>query len=187
MIFAGIGIWLLLSKKISQTFVKNDMKVFVIIIGITGVYVSSAFIRLEVFASISLIILSSIALSILTKNIFKIKFFGIKNYLLKISYVVIIAFLFTLPLVFPENSNWISLVDVPPIILTGGASSSPTNDWLETLEWIKLNTPENAVIASWWDYGYWIQTMSDRPTLVDNSTLNDMENCKSCRNIVECT
>ena len=79
MIFAGIGVWFLLSKKISQTFVKNDMRAFVIIIGISGVYLSSSFIRLEVFASISLIILSSIALSILTKNIFKIKFFGIKK------------------------------------------------------------------------------------------------------------
>ena len=147
------------------------MKAFVIIIGISGVYMSSAFIRLEVFASISLIILSSIALSILTKNIFKIKFFGIKNYLFKISYVVIIIFLFTLPLVFPENSNWINNIDNPPIILTGGTSFPPTTDWLETLEWIKLNTPENAVIASWWDYGYWITTMSDRTTIVDNATL----------------
>jgi len=172
MIFAGLGVWFLLSKKISQTFVKNDMKAFVIIIGISGVYLSSSFIRLEVFASISLIILSSIALSILTKNIFKIKFFGIKNYLFKISYVVIIIFLFTLPLVFPENSNWISNLDVAPTIFTGATGNPPTNDWLETLEWIKLNTPENAVIASWWDYGYWITTMSDRITIVDNATLN---------------
>ena len=172
MIFAGIGIWFLLSKKISQTFVTNDMKAFVIIIGISGVYLSSSFIRLEIFASISLIILSSIALSILTKNIFKIKFFGIKNYLFKISYVVIIIFLFTAPLVFPESSNWINNIDTPPIIFTGATSNPPANDWLETLEWIKLNTPENAVIASWWDYGYWITTMSDRTTIVDNATLN---------------
>jgi dolichyl-diphosphooligosaccharide---protein glycosyltransferase len=172
MIFAGIGVWFILSKKISQTFVKNDMKAFVLIIGISGVYVSSSFIRLEVFASISLIILSSIALSILTKNIFKIKFFGKKNYLFKIPYVVIIIFLFTIPLVVPENSNWISNVDTPPIILTGATSNPPTNDWLDTLEWIKLNTPENAVIASWWDYGYWITTISDRTTLVDNATLD---------------
>jgi dolichyl-diphosphooligosaccharide---protein glycosyltransferase len=172
MVFAGIGIWILLSKKISQTFVKNDMKAFVIIIGITGVYVSSSFIRLEVFASISLIILSSIALSIITKNIFKIKSFGKKNYSFKISYVVIIAFLFTLPLVFPENSNWISNTDTPPIIFTGATSNPPTNDWLETLEWIKLNTPENAVIASWWDYGYWIQTLAERASLADNSTIH---------------
>jgi dolichyl-diphosphooligosaccharide---protein glycosyltransferase len=172
MIFAGIGIWFILSKKISQSFVKNDMKAFVLIIGISGVYISSSFIRLEVFASISLLIFSSIALSILSKNIFKIKFFGKRNYLFKILYVIIIAFLFTIPLVFPENNNWISHTDAPPIIFTGATSNPPTTDWLETLEWIKLNTPENAVIASWWDYGYWIQTLGERTTLIDNATLS---------------
>ena len=172
MIFAGIGVWFILSKKISQSFIKNDMKVFVLIIGISGVYVSSSFIRLEVFASISLIILSSIALSILSKNIFKIKFFGKRNNLFKISYVIIIAFLFTLPLVFPENNNWISNGSSPPIIFTGATSNPPTTDWLETLEWIKLNIPENAVIASWWDYGYWIQTLGERTTLIDNATIS---------------
>jgi len=172
MIFAGIGVWFILSKKIPQSFVKNDMKAFVLIIGISGVYISSSFIRLEVFASISLIILSSIALSILSKNIFKIKFFGKRNNLFKISYVIIIAFLFTLPLVFPENNNWISNGSSPPIIFTGATSNPPTTDWLETLEWIKLNIPENAVIASWWDYGYWIQTLGERTTLIDNATLS---------------
>ena len=172
MIFAGIGIWLLLFTKISQTYVKNDMKIFILIFVISGVFVSSTFMRLEVFASISLIIVSSIALFILTKNIFKIKFFGKKNYLFKISYVIIILFLFTSPLIFPENSNWISNIDTPPIILTGATSNSPSNDWLDTLEWIKLNTPENAIIASWWDYGYWITTISDRTTIVDNATLS---------------
>ena len=103
----------LLSKKISQNeiFIKNDMKVFVLILGITGVYVSSVFVRLEIFASISLIILASIGLSILTKEIFNIKFSQKKNYLIKISYVMIILFLFILPLVVPENSNWLNVVD----------------------------------------------------------------------------
>jgi dolichyl-diphosphooligosaccharide---protein glycosyltransferase len=173
-IFAGIGIWLILSKKVSEheIFIKNDMKIFVLIFGITGVYVSSVFIRLEVFASISLIILSSIGLSILTKEIFKLKFSTNKNYLIKILFVLLILFLFTLPLIFPENSNWLNNVATPATILTGGTSFPPTNDWLETLEWIKLNTPENAIIASWWDYGYYISTLSERTTLVDNATLS---------------
>ena len=36
MIFAGIGVWFLLSKKTSQNeiFVKNDMKAFVLIMGV---------------------------------------------------------------------------------------------------------------------------------------------------------
>jgi len=174
MIFAGLGIWIILSRKISQTetFVKNDMTVFLLIFGITGVYVSSIFVRLELFASISLIMLSSVGLVILTKKIFSVKFSGKTKYPIKISYVVLIIFLFSLPLVFPTNYNWINSSDYPPVIFNGATSNPPSNDWIETLEWIKQNTPENAVIASWWDYGYWITTMSDRTTIVDNATLS---------------
>jgi len=174
MIFAGLGIWIILSRKISQTetFVKNDMTIFLLIFGITGVYVSSVFIRLELFSSISLIMLSSVGLSILTKKLFAINFSGKTKYPIKISYVVLIIFLFSLPLIFPTNYNWINSADSPPVILNGATSNPPSNDWIETLEWIKLNTPENAIIASWWDYGYWITTMSDRTTIVDNATLS---------------
>ena len=177
MIFAGLGVWLLISKKISQNenYIKNDLKVFVLILGISGVYVSSVFIRLEIFASITLIILASIGVSILTKEIFKINISNKKHNLLKISYSTIIIFLFVIPLVFPEDRTWVDIVDNPPIILNGATMYHPNNDWLETLEWIKLNTPENAKIAAWWDYGYWITTLSERTTYVDNATLSTKE------------
>jgi len=177
MIFSGLGGWLILSNKMNHAkiFVKNDMKAFVLIMGIAGVYVSSAFIRLEVFASISLIILSSIGLSYLTTEIFRAKSVQSKNYLLKISYVVIIVVLFMIPITFPLNGNWISAVDIPPTILNGGTVYPAGDDWPETLEWIKINTPQDAVIASWWDYGYWITTMSERTTLSDNATIDSKQ------------
>jgi len=177
MIFSGLGIWLILSKKSlqSELIIKNDMKIFALIIGITGVYVSSSFIRLELFASLSLIILASIALSILTKEIFKINLSKKKSFSLKISYVLLIFTLFVIPLVVPENSNWITAVDIPPTILTGGTNHPISNDWLDALEWIKLNTPENSVVVSWWDYGYWIQTLAERATMADNSTIHTSE------------
>jgi len=177
LIFSAIGVWFLLSKKIPHSiiFERNDMRVFVLIMGIIGVYVSSAFIRLEVFASISLIFLTSIGLSILIKGIFKINLSKKKNYSLKISSVTIIFILFTVPLVYPTTSNWINGVDFPPTILNGGTSYPPSNDWLETLEWIKLNTPEDSIVASWWDYGYWISTVAERTTLIDNATLGDWQ------------
>jgi dolichyl-diphosphooligosaccharide--protein glycosyltransferase len=173
LIFSAVGAWFLLSNKISSSiiFERNDMRVFVLIMGMTGVYVSSAFIRLEVFASISLIFLTSIGLSILIKEIFKINLSKNKNYLLKISSILILFILFTIPLVYP-TTNWISAVDFPPSILTGGTPYPPSNDWLETLDWIKMNTPEDSIVASWWDYGYWITTMTDRITLIDNATIN---------------
>lgn len=176
MIFAGLGIWIILSQK-SKTIlnVRNDMIAFSLIIGLTGIYVSSAFVRLEVFASISLIILSSIGLSILIKEIF-----GNKNTfekfrtekIVKISFLGVILILLVIPLMYP-NSNWINAAEAPPTILNGGSSYGvSTNDWTEPLEWIKNNTPEDSVIAAWWDYGYWITTMSDRTTLADNYTGN---------------
>jgi dolichyl-diphosphooligosaccharide--protein glycosyltransferase len=176
MIFAGLGIWIILSKKLEEkSYVTNEMIIFSLVLGLTGVYVSSAFVRLEVFASISLIILSSLGLSILIKNIFAsknlLKKFSTQN-IIKISFLAIIVILLVLPLVYP-NSNWINSAKAPPTILNGGSNwNIATNDWKETFEWIKLNTPEDSVVAAWWDYGYWITTMSDRATLADNFTGN---------------
>jgi dolichyl-diphosphooligosaccharide--protein glycosyltransferase len=175
MIFAGIGVWLILSRKTEN--LKNDMMGFALVIGLLGVYVSSAFVRLEVFASVSIIILSSIGLSLLTKKIFqrKIGFNQIRNPT-KISFVIMITALLFSPLVLPTNGNWIDSVKIPATILNGGTIYPVvTDDWKDSLEWIKKNTPEDSVIAAWWDYGYWITTLSERTTLADNATIDSQK------------
>jgi len=176
MIFSGFGIWLVLSKKISniEYFPKNDMIAFILILGITGVYVSSAFVRLEVFASISIIILSSIGLSILTKEFLnkKSNFSKFGKYM-KVPYFTGIVIILIIPLMVPTDGNWITLSDIPSTILNGGtAFTMATNDWKDSLEWIKSNTPKDSVVAAWWDYGYWITTLSERATLADNATID---------------
>jgi hypothetical protein len=35
------------------------------------------------------------------------------------------------------------------------------------MDWTRQNTPENAVFAHWWDYGYWVQSIGKRATIVD--------------------
>ena len=168
MIFAGLGIWLFLRNSKESNFIKNDMISFALIIGLIGVYVSSAFVRLEVFASLSIIILSSIGLSLLLKE-FTSKFFNIK-----FPFFIGLLFLLILPLIFPISGNVLTVTDNPPTIMNGGTSFSVgTTDWIDSLEWIKNNTSEDAVIGSWWDYGYWIQTKAERASLADNSTLID--------------
>jgi dolichyl-diphosphooligosaccharide--protein glycosyltransferase len=47
------------------------------------------------------------------------------------------------------------------------------DDFREAYYWLRQNTPETAVVMSWWDYGYQIAGMADRPTLVDNNTWNN--------------
>ncbi len=39
--------------------------------------------------------------------------------------------------------------------------------WQEAMEWVRENTPENAVFAHWWDYGYWLQSIGNRATILD--------------------
>ena len=39
--------------------------------------------------------------------------------------------------------------------------------WQLAGQWIRENTPENAVFAHWWDYGYLVQTGGERATLSD--------------------
>ena len=173
MLFAGIGIWLILRN---SNLIKNDMISFSLIIGLLGVYVSSAFVRLEVFASIAIIIFSSLGLSILIKEFFsmKIETGKFKNSFLKIPFVIGLIILLTVPLIFPISANVFTITDNPPTIMNGGTTFSiSTSDWRDSLEWIKNNTPEDAVIGAWWDYGYWIQTKAERASLADNSTLID--------------
>ncbi len=175
MIFAGLGIWLLLKNSRKSRFVQNDMISFSLIIGITGIYVSSAFLRLEVFASISIIILSSLGLSILSKEFFSNskEFNKNKKIIIKSSFIIGLISILVAGFVFPINGNVLSSTDLPPTIMNGGSTYKiSTTDWKDSLEWIKNNTSKDAVIASWWDYGYWIQTLSERATLADNSTLN---------------
>jgi dolichyl-diphosphooligosaccharide--protein glycosyltransferase len=39
--------------------------------------------------------------------------------------------------------------------------------WYRAMIWLRDNTPENSVIVSWWDYGYWEQALAKRITVVD--------------------
>ncbi|KAL7275123.1 oligosaccharyl transferase stt3 subunit [Rhizina undulata] len=47
------------------------------------------------------------------------------------------------------------------------------DDYREAYYWLRKNTPQDAKIMSWWDYGYQIGGMADRTTLVDNNTWNN--------------
>jgi len=47
-----------------------------------------------------------------------------------------------------------------------------TQDWLQALAWMRDNLPNDAVVVSWWDYGYWIEAMANKTTLADGATRN---------------
>src|SRR3989337_3901748 len=192
MIFSGIGIWLIFRSKFHSKeqviILKNDMAAFALIIGLIGVYVSSAFVRLELYASISVIILSSIGLSIITAEILKKKSYDLKKIthspktITKISFIIVIITLLIIPSALPGAASWITGIKAPPTILNGGTNFNiATDDWPPAMEWFKNNTPKNAVVAAWWDYGYWITTLGAKISLADNATISTLQIQKIAR------
>jgi dolichyl-diphosphooligosaccharide--protein glycosyltransferase len=204
-IFAGLGIWLAFKNK------SNSNMIFALIIGLTGLYISATFARLLVFASISIIILSSIGIYQSIRSITSIrteyeqmalsnrpspsssssssaaasakkddlkmrkemKMKMRKEVLPYMGFAAILIIMLTIPMVYDSNTNWITSADVPTSIANGGTNYRlTTDDWIETLDWISENTPEDSVITSWWDYGYWITTLGNRTSIADNATIN---------------
>ena len=59
--------------------------------------------------------------------------------------------------------------------LTSSQSVGSTNDDMyNTLTWIKSNTPENSVLASWWDFGHLFTAVADRQVVFDGGSQNNM-------------
>ena len=50
-------------------------------------------------------------------------------------------------------------------------SPSYNQQWQQAMTWVRENTPEDAVFATWWDYGYWIQTGGERATISDGGNV----------------
>src|SRR3989344_776681 len=53
----------------------------------------------------------------------------------------------------------------------GYIPSGYTQQWQKAMEWVRESTPTNAVFAHWWDYGYWVQSMGERATVLDGGNI----------------
>jgi len=102
-------------------------------------------------------------------------FIGIYSYFSKLSVVGSMSIYL---LIFVAHCTWVTsnAYSSPSVVLASrgpDGSQHIIDDYREAYYWLRQNTPENAKIMSWWDYGYQIGGMADRPTLVDNNTWNN--------------
>jgi len=158
LLFGGIGALYILVK-----YQKRDSYIFCLILSVFGIYLGLGFVRLELLLNLSLIMLSSIAFyEILSKLWNKVKH---GSNLSTIVFSLLVATLILMPIIPFSGPSWIDSINQKPLILS-------QEDWIESLNWIKQNTPNDAVILSWWDYGYWITAKGERTTIVDNGSIN---------------
>ncbi|KAK0361828.1 oligosaccharyl transferase stt3 subunit [Friedmanniomyces endolithicus] len=81
-------------------------------------------------------------------------------------------------LLFVLHCTWVTsnAYSSPSVVLASrlpDGSQHIIDDYREAYQWLRQNTAQNAKVMSWWDYGYQIGGMADRPTLVDNNTWNN--------------
>jgi dolichyl-diphosphooligosaccharide--protein glycosyltransferase len=173
---------------------RNVPTVYALVIGLTGLYISAAFSRLLVYSSIALALLAAIGFAELvfslvkpgsTPSVKKKTSYSTKNEM-RVVYSVVLIVLIAIP----AGTYWIPnpaacttatsiFCDQSPadsgVSIANGAtvfSRSQFNDWTKALSWVRDNTPKNAVVISWWDYGYWLAVMANRTSAADNATLN---------------
>ncbi len=52
------------------------------------------------------------------------------------------------------------------------APNEPIPEWTNMLTYTQNNLQSTDVVASWWDYGYWLTILGNVTTLADNATIN---------------
>ena len=63
-----------------------------------------------------------------------------------------------------------------PVTTSSSTTIQTLGDWQQVSQWFITNTdPGTTVIASWWDYGYWINVPTNRTIVVDPSTINSTQ------------
>ncbi len=94
-----------------------------------------------------------------------VKLFGYakrsKDELLKISLYILLGFLIIS--LFYTSLNFASSIKAQAKNM--GLSANP--QWQKAMAWVRTNTPVDSTFVHWWDYGYWVEYLGERPTVAD--------------------
>ncbi|MBO3757758.1 MAG: STT3 domain-containing protein [Thermoproteota archaeon] len=181
-IFNDNGLALLLfafSIVVAFSDLSNVNNIFILTSGLASLYFSTLMVRLELIFSPFSSVFSAYGAYLLISKVRSSEVLKVMERKLKrtferpwwISSIVIV--LFVTSLLTPSVVLGYTHAGVPVTISSASlpyAYEFP--DWFQALEWLRENTPPGSVIMAWWDYGYWITTLGDRPTIIDNATIN---------------
>ncbi|MFQ5710569.1 MAG: STT3 domain-containing protein [Candidatus Geothermarchaeales archaeon] len=155
-------------------------KLFLVVFALPTIYLASSFSRLHILAAPFLALIGSFGMTgILSAFYVKLEeeerpkkrrhdASTYRSYILVSLLLIVLLmsyFSYTYAKRFGDNAVTIASSTLP--------LRQRVDDWLETLEWMRLNLPDDAVVAAWWDYGYWISVIGGKNSLADNGTMND--------------
>jgi len=188
----GIGIFFGMAGLYFAARNPTNRNVFMILFGLTSLYFASSMVRLLIVLAPAFSILVAMGLSGIMKAFvtvmkdvpkpaFRKKYiFGhVGNEFSAIAFILIMLLLIVTFIVPSRESGLPRVIEqaYTPVTLMSSsvplrAPDKPVLDWYDTLMWMKARLPNDAVVASWWDYGYWITIIGNKTTLVDNGTFD---------------
>jgi len=171
----------------------TNRNIFLCIFGLTSVYAASSMVRLTLLLGPAFCLLWALALTRIMRPFIttmkeapiilkrKMRFETHVGKEFSGVFLILMLLLLTVTFVFPSSGSMFPRVfDHAYSPVTIAASSMPirpdqtVTDWLDALNWMRTNEGVK-VVASWWDYGYWITTMANKTTLADNGTRNSTQ------------
>jgi len=179
------GLWLCVQQY-------DDARVFLIIYGVFSAYFAGVMVRLMLTLTPIVCILAAIVFSELFNRFVSSspppaeseddesspnsseEELAVANQLRSIVCILLVMILF----MFGTHCTWVTsnAYSSPSVVLSTQNRDGTRNildDFREAYYWLRTNTPDDARVMSWWDYGYQIAGMADRSTLVDNNTWNN--------------
>lgn len=170
-------------------FKRSFEKLFVALFFTTALYFASAMVRLTLILSPATAIAASIGFVEIAERLIDLLSWtprraSSKSYSKEMTVLALVILILgfspaVLATKVPVNSHQ------PPLILSSSIPVVRYNyeylDWISALEWIRQNVPKDSVIATWWDYGYWISVNTRRKTTCDNATLDTKQIQKIAR------
>ena len=187
----GIGVFFAIVGLYFAARNPTNRNLFLILYALTSLYFASSLARLSIILAPAICILWAMGLGGILKAFaavlketpktpFQKKYvFGhVGKEFSGVAFILIILLLLVTFILPSSGSGFPRVFDqayIPVTIMSGSAPirpDEPALEWYETLMWMKFRLPNDAVVASWWDYGYWISIIGNKTTICDNGTFN---------------
>jgi len=189
----GIGIFFIPIGLFFAVQNPTNRNIFLCIFGLTSIYFAGSMVRLTLLMGPAFCLLWALSLTRIVRPFIttmkeapiilkrKMRFETHVGKEFSGAFLIFIILLLTFTFVFPSSGSMFPRVFEhaysPVTIASSSLPFKPDQtvlDWIDTLNWMRTNDSVK-VVASWWDYGYWITTIANKTTLADNGTRNQTQ------------
>jgi dolichyl-diphosphooligosaccharide--protein glycosyltransferase len=176
LVFGVLGVYLSLTNI-------NDKRLYSALFFVTGAYFAGSMARLALILSIPVCLMAALGIKELLIPFIQISRQKTDDrrrrrkgvYIISREFALIftiLVFAVTIPIIWGTAEASIRPTSLASSNIPGTVRGKYPQDWIQALSWMRDNLPEDAIVVSWWDYGYWIESMANRITLADGATTN---------------